>query len=274
MKVLAIVCVRNEAIQIRRCLRHLISHGVDVILLNHASTDQSIDLARQFLGQGLLKIEYLPWTGFFNLSDQLQAKSKLFESYKNVYDWVAHFDADEEIVVRPSYSCLLDAVHDADRQGFNCLNFNEFVMMPPPKTSDLFSKEEFDGGHLDYYFFQNRYPRLMRVWKNNLNFNNVNAGGHRLQGENLKIFPVDFALKHYIILSRKHALVKYSKRSFSPEELSRGWHNNRININSDAINSYFDGTMCCDNRLFSLPSHDSCFFETKYPQSLHFWEWK
>ena len=273
MRVLAVVCVRNEQVHIRRCLHDLIHHGVDVILLDHASTDQTLDIAHQFLDRGLIKIEHLSWTGFFNLSDQLKAKSNLFNRYRGEYDWVAHFDADEEIVVKPLYSCLLDAVCAADEAGFNCLNFNEFVMMPPRNQQALPDVEEFGGEHLDYYFFQNRYPRLMRVWKNNLNFDNVSAGGHLLQGENLRLYPVDFSLKHYIVLSHQHALSKYSKRSFSPEELSKGWHLNRVNINADTINRFFDGSMNCENRLFSLPDSESSSFETNYPQSSHFWEW-
>ena len=180
MRVLAVVCVRNEQVHIRRCLRDLIHHGVEVILIDHASTDKTVDIALQFIDRGLIKIEHLPWFGYFNLSDQLKAKSNLFDRYRDEYDWVAHFDADEEILVKPHYSCLLDAVCAADQAGFNCLNFNEFVMMPPRKQQDLCCTEEFNGEHLDYYFFQNRYPRLMRVWKNNLTLRTSRGTAGRL----------------------------------------------------------------------------------------------
>jgi hypothetical protein len=41
----------------------------------------------------------------------------------------------------------------------------------------------------------------------------------------IKPYPVDFKLKHYIVLSLEHAIQKYVKKSFDPKEIatSHGW---------------------------------------------------
>ena len=49
---LAIVCARDEAVQIRRCLAGLIAEGFEVVLLDHGSTDATRSIAEDFLGQG------------------------------------------------------------------------------------------------------------------------------------------------------------------------------------------------------------------------------
>src|SRR5579863_1730355 len=124
----AIVTVRNESIHIRRCLRDLIHDGIDVILIDHDSTDDTAAKAREFLGKGLLAVERLPWMGVYSLPDILAAKRSLIQSVG--HDWVIHADADEWLSAPEEDMRLIDGIAAADGAGFNCINFNEFVFIP------------------------------------------------------------------------------------------------------------------------------------------------
>jgi glycosyltransferase involved in cell wall biosynthesis len=52
IRALAVVCVRNEAIHIRRCLEHLIGSGLEVYLIDNQSTDGTREIASEFLAGG------------------------------------------------------------------------------------------------------------------------------------------------------------------------------------------------------------------------------
>lgn len=267
---LAIVCARDEALQIRRCLAGLIAEGFEVVLLDHGSTDATRSIAEDFLGQGLIRIETLPWTGSFSLSDQLRAKQAIVETSR--HDWVSHFDADELPVAAPMFERVIDAVAAAAEQNCNCINFHELVFLPPPGR-ERFGAPEFCGDHLDYYFFQPTYPRLMRIWRRDSGLSNLAAGGHQLRGVERRLFPVDLVLRHFIVLSRAAARAKYLPRVFSEEDLARGWHGNRVNIQAEAIDAYFDGRLARADRIHSLRDPDDHRYELSHPQIKHFWEW-
>ena len=112
----------------------------------------------------------------------------------------------------------------------------------------------------------------MRLWRRDAGFSNLAAGGHKLQGGALRCFPQDQLLKHYIILSRQAALDKYLQRVFSPEDLQRGWHGNRVSIQAEGIEAYFAGHTAA-GRLFCLPTPESTEVDRSAPQRNHFWAW-
>ena len=84
--------------------------------------------------------------------------------------------------------------------------------------------------------------------------------------------PQDQLLKHYIVLSRQAALKKYLPRVFSSEDLERGWHRNRVSIQADALEAYFDGRGT-EGKLHCLSSPEATDVDRSSPQSTHFWEW-
>ena len=268
---LAVVCARNEALQIEWCLRNLIGQGFEVILIDHSSDDNTVERAQEFVGQGLLRIEHLVWHGYFSLSDQLRCKQAIL--LDSTHDWVAHFDVDEAPQAIPGWKDLRQVVLAADAAGFNCINFDEMVLLPPPDQV-VFQGDAFKGTYCDYYFFQPTYPRLMRLWRRDAGFTNLTAGGHCLKGDsNLYRFPQDQLLKHYIVLSREAAFAKYLPRVFSSEDLDRGWHGNRVNITKSGVEAYFAGCFQGDDRLRQLTNAESKVMDRSAPQTKHFWEW-
>ena len=261
---LAIVCVRNEAIHLERCIQSFNEAGIEVHLIDNDSTDGGREIAQSRIGEGVLGVERLPWTGSFSLTDQLRAKRRVIEASK--HDWIIHADADEWLCSPVPGQSLLQGIRDADAAGYNCMNFLEMVFVPLD-GQDYFAPD-YARRMQDYYFFQPKYPRLIRSWRRDSGMNNLETGGHRLRGEDQRRFPVDFILRHYIVLSESHARRKYGGRTFSDEDLASGWHRNRRNIGADRLRVKPHSAL---RRLGDPSQHH--LFDLTAPTKLHFWEW-
>jgi glycosyltransferase involved in cell wall biosynthesis len=258
----AIICARNEEIHIRRCLRDLISQGVDVILIDHDSTDATVERAKPFLTRGLLSIERLEWTGEFSLTKQLETKRRIIAQVP--HDWVIHVDADEWLVSPQPDQTLLEGICAADASGANAINFEEFVFVP--SADEDFYYEWYSSMMLGYYFFSPSYPRLTRAWRRAGDFDNVPFGGHRLEGDGIRRHSADFVLRHYIVLSLSHARSKYLGRKFAQEDLNRGWYG-RLEITAENLR------LPARESLSYLPCPNSKGFSRAGPKSEHFWLW-
>jgi glycosyltransferase involved in cell wall biosynthesis len=258
----AIVCARNEEVHITRCLRDLISGGVDVVLIDHESIDATVERAKDFLNRGLLSIERLAWAGEFSLTKQLEAKRQVIAQVP--HDWVIHADADEWLVTPEPGQTLLEGIRAVEATGANAVNFEEFVFVPA--TGEGFYHEGYASAMRGYYFFAPSHPRLMRAWKRTAGFDNVAFGGHGLEGEGIRRYPRDFILRHYIVLSLPHAQSKYLGRKFAQEDLDRGWYG-RLEITSQNLN------LPSRESLSYLPYPSSKAFSRAEPRAEHFWLW-
>jgi glycosyltransferase involved in cell wall biosynthesis len=259
----AILCTRNEAIHIRRCLESLVGEGLEVILIDNDSTDQTRSIAAEFFGRGLLSIERLPWRGAFCLSDQLARKATLVNHAS--HDWIVHVDADEWLSSPRTGQSLAEGIAAADAAGANCINFDEFVFAPIPGQN--FGSDDYHKKMLGYYFFQPTYPRLLRAWKRSAGLNNERFGGHSLSGSDVRRFEHDFILRHYIVLGKEQAESKYVGRPFSVEDQAKGWHGNRVIITEDKL------VLPRAASLTWLSEWGSKAFVKEPIKTRHFWEW-
>lgn len=261
--VLAIVCMRNEAIHARRCISDLAGSGCDVWVIDNGSTDGTREIVEELMNKGVIGVTDLPWTGAFSLSDQLRAKRTIVN--RVAHDWVVHADADEQLVSPVPGQGLREGIEVADAQGFNCVNFHELVFVPLPGQD--FYRPDYVQLMDAYYFFQPHYPRLNRAWKRNAALDNQQSGGHVLSGENLLRYPRDFFLRHYIVLSEEHARTKYVGRAFSEEDRNKQWHDNRVIITADNLRLRPHAGL----RKLSHPSSNN--FDLSSPLKEHFWQW-
>jgi hypothetical protein len=269
MNILAVVATRNEALHLQRCIDCLLENGFEVALIDHGSTDGTREIAETYLGNGLLQIDEIPWEGSFSLEKQLVAKAKIFE--RSSHQWVAHFDADEWPMPSAAFPRLFDMASDAHSRGYNVINFNELVFIPEPGQD--YSHVDYAARMLSYYFFQPTYPRLQRLWRRESMLSSLEHGGHILSGCAVNLYPVDAALRHYIVLSQENALAKYVGRIFADTDLRRGWHQNRITITEAKIRSFFQSYSTYSEQIKVLQDPLSRDFDMSSPQKEHFWEW-
>lgn len=263
---LAVLCARNERVHIRRCIGDLIEAGLDVHVIDHGSTDGTREIAAEFKGHGVVGIEDLAWDGSFSLSEQLRAKRQAYE--RSRHDWVVHVDADEWLCVPASAGIgrLIDAISRAHAEGFDCINFRELAFVA--KGDANYAHEDYASRMRDYYLFEPTYPRLIRAMRRDSGIDTLASGGHVPSAGDVRRWPHDLILRHYIALSAEHVRAKYLSRTFSAEDIARGWHRRRLAIDPAKLvvrESAF---------LRTLPApcaHDS--YDLSCPAPAHFWEW-
>jgi hypothetical protein len=201
----------------------------------------------------------------FSLSDQLRAKQRVLAA--SDHDWIIHADADEWLCSPIERQSLLEGLTAADEGGYNCVNFHEIVFIPLP--GEDFHADDYASRMSTYYFFQPHYPRLNRAWSRRVKLDNFESGGHTLVGEGLNRSPLDFILRHYIVLSEAHAQAKYIGRRFSDEDRARGWHANRPIITRENLKVKPIPEL---RRIEDDPAKHNRF-DLSMPMTKHFWEW-
>jgi glycosyltransferase involved in cell wall biosynthesis len=235
MRIVALLAFRNEALVLRRTLSHLYSQGIETCLIDNDSTDSSLKIAQSFYGKGVFRIERLPYKDCFKLLDVLVFKEKLVQEIDA--DWFIHHDADEIRETPWQDSTLKQGIELVDRQGYNAINFDEFVFMPT-SSDEAFEETDFVETMRHYYYFSPNSLHRVNAWKNIGQPVNLHQhAGHQVVFDGRNIFPQKFILRHYIILSANYASQKYEKRVYSQEAIDKfGWHGARARFSKDKLN--------------------------------------
>ncbi|EGV19326.1 glycosyltransferase [Thiocapsa marina] len=230
---LAILATYNEQRFVRACIENLARQGFETYLLDNESTDGTVEIARQYLGRGLIAIESLPRDGFYRWERILQRKVEIAQT--SGHDWFMHVDADEIRLPPPPFRTIHEALGEVDSQGYNAVNFAELCFVP--------TREEPDHDHPQFQDTMRRYYAIrpfphnrLNLWKRQASSPDLaSSGGHQIGFPELKVYPTDFLMRHYLFLSTAHAKEKWIDRHYDPEELERGWHRSRARLQASAI---------------------------------------
>jgi hypothetical protein len=255
----AVVVFRNEREVLEQLLPCWLDEGLELIGIDHDSTDGSGEWLKAWLGKGVLSVQWIPWLGHFSLQQQLVAKQNVIKEVR--HDWVMHLDADEWPQSNRPDERLLDAFQRLGAAGATAVNFEEFVFLPidarPP--------------HCRYYYhFAPSQQRLVRAWQRKYGFNNLQHGGHRLEkcdATSPQIANESLVLRHYIAQSEEHAAAKYTSRIFDPKEVGNGWHHNRIGLSKGQLR------FPKQELLQTLPTASARPTVSTKTHVLHYWHW-
>jgi glycosyltransferase involved in cell wall biosynthesis len=231
MRIVALMTIRNEALYLARTLKHLYSQGVETCVIDNGSTDSSREIVQSFLGKGVFRIESLPYKEAFELLTILQNEERLAREIEA--DWFLHHDADEIREAPAPFTTLKEGIEEADRLGYNAVNFEDFVFVPTSDT-EAYEGTDFVKEMRYYYLFAPRPLHRVNAWKKTSALIDLGGfAGHQVEFEGRKIFPTNFILRHYMFLSKAHAIEKYTKRTYSTSEVQKlGWHGFRPNFKS------------------------------------------
>jgi glycosyltransferase involved in cell wall biosynthesis len=213
----------------------LYEQGLETCFIDNESTDNSLEIAERFRKKGVFRIETQPYPGYFDLVAQLELKEKLANEIDA--NWFIHYDADEIREAPLPYKTLREGIVDADKKGYNAINFDEFVFLPT-SFSESFEGKDYYKEMKYYYFFEPAPIRHVKAFKKtNTVLDIASTGGHRINFEGLNVYPISFILRHYVVLSKNHAIEKYCKeRIYSQSEIEeRGWHGPRATFTPDKL---------------------------------------
>lgn len=221
MRIIAILAAYNEQRFIGVCLEHLIAHGVEAYLIDNESTDQTVAIAEQYLGHGLIGIETLSRVGGLHRWPAiLERKEKLAASLDA--DWFMHVDPDEMRLPPTSDRTLAEALAEVDAQGYNAVNFQEFTFVPTQEAPDH-DHPDFMQTMKWYYPFARHFPYRVNAWKRQPGPVSLDSGGHRVRFPGLCIYPEPFKMKHYQFLSLEQARITYlEKKKYPADEVKKG----------------------------------------------------
>lgn len=265
LRAVAIMAVRNERPYLRNCLGHLIDNGIDFYIVDNESTDATLDLLREpHIAEHLVGYERFPFGGAFDWEGLLRAREQA--ASKVEADWVMFVSADEIMhSYRPGES-LAAAIARVDTDGYDVIDFNEFVFLPVETDYVVDCSGWQPLRH--YYFFEPHSPRLMRARRQSLDASHVAEGGHVLVGGPFKLSPESFALRHYIVRNQPHASRKYTQRVFRREEIARGWHANRVDQPSESF------TFPAASELERSDAPEDRNLNRSHPRKRHYWQWR
>lgn len=240
MRIIAILASYNEELYVRACFDNFIRQGVEIYLIDNESTDSTVEIARSYLGRGLIGVETFPRRGVYQWEPILRRKEEI--SVELCADWYVHADMDEIRLPPRSGTTLSSALREADEAGFNAVNFRNFLFLPTAESPDH-EHLNFPETMLWYRYMEPSYPNQIKAWKKQPAVNLAQSGGHMVEFEGRKLYPIDFIMKHYQVLSLRHAIQKYAVKIYAPEELRRGWHGWKATVKADELRLPFEREM-------------------------------
>ncbi len=227
MRALAIICAYNEEDIIGWTVRNLIRQGLSVHVIDTASTDDTVGVARK---AGAAVEHYPVKDGRVSWRALLQRVEQLANDPGSPHHWYMHCDADE-IRSSPLGETLLQAFERMDAEGYNAAEFEVFTYQPTSRTAG------YDGTQDPEKYFTSFTRDLMnerigqvKAWKRMpAPVELAWSGGHRIRyGYSMEkpgVHPIKLISKHYPIRSQAHGERKvFAERRGRWSDPEADWH--------------------------------------------------
>lgn len=186
--------VYNEEDIIQEVIEHLISQGLDLVVLDNGSTDGTYEICKKFAEKGLLELSKFKTKTYDNNWDLiLRALYDLALTKKP--DWVIRSDSDEILESGIRGVPLKDAISKVDAEGYNLIQFDIFNFFSSD-NDNVNAKSVIEK--FPYYKWRSDFA--YRAWKFMPGINVEYSGGHYPVFPDeycYKIYPKKFVLRHY-----------------------------------------------------------------------------
>ncbi len=231
-RIIAIFAVFNEGDIIRPVIKDLISQDIECYILDHNSTDNSVEQIADLVGKGIIGIERFPQDcgmqipdNTFSLRYILMRKEQLVRELGPA--WYINADVDEFRESPWPGLNLREGIERVDAQGYNAINFAILDFKP---TDNSFVPGDDVRKYLTHYSdakvsWDNMQVRCWKHWGQD--FTMWQTGGHLIEFEGRRIYSVPFILRHYAIRSQQHGEMKIfneRKKRFDQNERAAQWH--------------------------------------------------
>ncbi|WP_299700096.1 glycosyltransferase [uncultured Tateyamaria sp.] len=219
-EVTAIVTCRNAEAMLPAFIDHYRQMGVETVVIDHGSTDDTERIATGHLGTSVKDIISTPFFGAFDLTAQLELKSQIMQAQKG--DWVIHADVDEFLTPKDGLT-IPEAVRSVNQAAFAC---EEYLHLP------LFEDEVHDSRN--FRRTMNQTTRMMERDEKQRLFRRdapldvwMATGGHTISRRAEDVALNRLRLDHYLGLSLDDIRGQYYSRVFARRDLQKLWHLNR-----------------------------------------------
>jgi len=214
--------VYNEVDIVEEVIQHLLSQGLDLVVLDNGSTDGSYEICTKFAEKGLITLNQVKTSKFdFPLILRILYDMALTRNP----DWLIRSDQDEILESGNENLTLKEAIEREDEKGCNLIQFDvfEFFMTNNDNLSAKSIKDKFR-----YYSWQ--HDNAYRAWKHIPGTRVGDAGGH------FPIFPEGIrhiiaekkmVLRHYRFRDKEQAIKNNKERIARVKDIPErkiGWY--------------------------------------------------
>ncbi|MEA3286211.1 MAG: glycosyltransferase [Candidatus Marinimicrobia bacterium] len=237
----AIIAAYNEGDVIYHVIRDLVEQDIQVVFIDHHSTDNTLSEVKRWQGKGVIRIESFPEDAGMKIPDDVYSWRYILRRKQDIAaemgpGWYIHTDADE-FRESPWLDLNLRAgIERVDAEGYNAINFKLFDFKPTGNNfvsgSDV--RDSLSSYDLDIHTYN---AVQVKCWKNFGQAVNLwELGGHDVSFDGRKIYPLPFILRHYAIRSQAHGMQKVfqdRKARFDQHERDAKWHTQYDDVTED-----------------------------------------
>jgi len=157
LKIIGMLSVYNDSDIIKELIEYYISQGLNLVIVDNDSTDNTVEICNEFVGSGVNKIISFPsklWD-LYN-SQKIQYDLALLQNP----DWVIKIDSDEFFESGKNNFSLKEVIVEVNNLGYNLIQFDwfNFFLTDNDNYSGKSVKER-----LPYYSWASDF--LYRAWK-------------------------------------------------------------------------------------------------------------
>ncbi|MCF6238698.1 MAG: glycosyltransferase, partial [Candidatus Marinimicrobia bacterium] len=229
----AIIAAYNEGDVIYHVIRDLVEQDIQVVFIDHHSTDNTVSEVKRWLGKGVIRIESFPEDAGMEIPEDVYSWRYILRRKQDIAaemgpGWYIHTDADEFRESPWLNLNLRRGIEKVQAEGYNAINFKIFDFKPTDNsfTAGTDVRESLSRYDLDIHAYN---TVQIKCWQNfGQPVNLWESGGHDVSFDGRKIYPIPFILRHYAIRSDAHGMQKVfqdRKARFDEHERAAKWHN-------------------------------------------------
>ncbi len=232
LPITAIIAAYNEDDVIHHALADLVAQDIDVVLIDHHSTDDTVARASTFLGRGLVRIESFPDDAGVDLPTDVYAWRFILARKEQIArelgpGWFVHLDADEFRESPWPGTTLREGIERVDAAGYDAIDFHAVDFVP---TDDGFRPGDDVRERLLHHDPEVHPANRTKIncWRQDHREVDLwSSGGHDVRFEGRRVYPVKFILRHYPVRSQQHGMRKVfadRKQRWDDDERRAQWH--------------------------------------------------
>ena len=122
MKVVGMLLVFNDEDIVTEVIESLLSQGLELVVLDNGSTDNTFQICEKFLGKGILQLKQFKTSTFISQHDVLH-RILFHMALAEKPDWLLRSDSDEFFESGLPNKNLKDAIEHVVSKEFNLIQF-------------------------------------------------------------------------------------------------------------------------------------------------------